>query len=108
KMATDIVPELLDKIKKEFDEKIKSNKKITDIKKLLENGTATYVEANIYAVEVGEVLASVFKNNITLESLPEGILHYNIADRIIHDRMRNNHKLVTAASIQAQENLNKS
>ena len=81
---TDIVPELLEKIKKEFDEKISKSKKIKSAMKAIEEGTCDYETAYNYASEVGEVLADTLKKNITKDVLPDGKMYYNIANRILN------------------------
>lgn len=107
-MVNDIVPELLDKIQRDFNSKIKKSTKLKKIRKAIDNGTATYTQANLYAVEVGGILADVFKTHITSEVLPDGHMYYNIADRILTPTLTENHILVTRLSAEAQEQLNKS
>src|SRR5690625_2676290 len=107
-MVTDIVPELLEKIQRDFNKLFKQNKKLQQIQEMIDNGTATYKQANEYAIEVGEMLASVFEVHIKSESLPDGKMYYNIADRILNPTLSNNHKIVAQVSIEIQEQLNKS
>lgn len=106
-MAVDIVPELLEKIQREFNTKISRNKKIQRIQEMIENGTATYEQAYKYAQEVGEVLATIFERHIKSDVLPDGHMYYNIADRILSPTLQNNHIIVAAVSAEIQELLNK-
>jgi len=107
-MANDIVPDLLDKIKKDFNKSFKENKKLKNIKEMIDNGTATYVQANEYAVEVGALLAASFKKNIKSSELPDEKMYYNIAERILKPTLINNHEIVSQASSEIQSKLNKS
>ncbi len=107
-MASDLVPELLEKIQREFNLEFNKNKKIKKIQKLISEGTATYKEAHIYSVEVGDILAKIFKKYISVEVLPEGRMYYNIADRILGTTLGGNHRLILEATLQIQELLNKS
>src|SRR5699024_7003285 len=107
-MATDVVPELLDKIERDFNKKIKESAKLKSLRKVIDSGRATYAQANEYAIEVGSILASVFGSHITSETLPDGHMYYNIADRILTPTLENNHKIVTGISAEVQEHLNKS
>lgn len=107
-MANDIVPELLEKIERDFNKEFKQNKKLSKIKEQINNGNATYKQANEYAIGVGEILAVVFKANIKFDVLPEGKMHYNIAERILKPTLSNNHDIVAKVSADVQETLNKS
>ncbi|MGI6349641.1 MAG: hypothetical protein ACOXZ0_06960 [Eubacteriales bacterium] len=106
-MAKDIVPELLEAIERDFQKRWDSNKKIKRIAKLIEDGTATYSEANEYAIEVGEMLVDAYNKNISAEVLPDEKMYYNIAQRILEPTMSNNHELISTAAAQIQTNLNK-
>lgn len=106
-MATDIVPELLEKIQREFNHKISRNKKIQRIQEMIENGTATYEQAYEFAQEVGEALAQAFETNISSEMLPDGHMYFNIADRILNSTLEINHVLVANVSVEIQEILNR-
>lgn len=103
----DITPALLLQIKEAFEAAIKKNKKIAVLYERIRDGTATYQEANEFAIEVGESLAEVFKNNLNADLLPDGRMYYNIASRIIPEALRRNHELITEVSTKVQEDLNK-
>lgn len=107
-MAVDIVPELLEKIELDFNSRIKKSAKIKNLRTMIDNGTATYIQANEYAVEVGEVLARSFKAHIKSDVLPDGKMYYNIAERVLNPTLTNNHVIVAQVSAEIQENLNKS
>ena len=101
-MVDDIVPKLLDDLKKEFLSKYKANKKIN---KLLE--TKNHANAYLYAQEVGDILAEVFDSKLSASILPEGKMYFNIAERILNETLGNNHKLVTEYAVELQTALNK-
>src|SRR5690625_207243 len=107
-MATDIVPELLENIQRDFNSKINKSVKLKNIRKSIESGSATYALANEYAVEVGSILASVFKTHIKSDVLPDGHMYYNIAERILTPTLTENHVIVTRVSAEVQEQLNRS
>lgn len=107
-MATDIVPELLENIQRDFNSAISRNEKLQSIQTMIENGTATYQQANEYAVEIGETLARTFEAHITSEVLPDGKMYYNIAERILDPTLTNNHNIVARVSAEIQEDLNRS
>src|SRR5690625_1361832 len=107
-MAVDIAPELLENIQRDFNTSIRNNKKLSSIREMIDSGTATYEQANEYAVEVGESLARTFEVHIKSETLPDGKMYYNIAERILNPTLSNNHVIVAQVSAEIQENLNRS
>lgn len=104
----DIAPELLKKIQSGFDDAIGKSEILKSLAEKIEAGTATYVEANDYAIEVGSILAKVYGANITSDILPDGRMYYNIANRIIHPTMRKNYDIISEAATQIQTTLNES
>ncbi len=107
-MAADIVPELLDKIQKEFNAGMSKSSIVSAVKKAMDSGTATHIDANDYAQEVGSILARSFRKHITPDSLPDGRMYFNIADRILNQTLGNNHELIATASAEIQTQLNTS
>ena len=103
---TDIVPELLEAIKKDFEKQRVDSKKIQALLKLLEEGQATYKDAHAYAVEVGEILSKVLNVHITAETLPDGKMYFNIADRVLNETLKNNYSLVSDYTEGVQTRLN--
>src|SRR5690606_20639418 len=106
-MAADIVPELLEKIQRDFNATIRNSKKLLTIHEMIEEGTATYKQAYEYAQEVGEALAKSFEVHINSDVLPDGHMYFNIADRILNPTLQNNHIIVAAVSAEIQELLNR-
>ena len=106
-MAIDIVPELLEKIQRDFNATIRNNKKLLTIHEMIEEGTATYKQAYEYAQEVGEALAKSFEVHINSDVLPDGHMYFNIADRILNPTLQTNHVMVAAVSAGIQELLNR-
>lgn len=106
-MEKDIVPELLEKIQTEFREDFNKSKKILSLQAKVRDGTATYIEAQSYAEEVGDILSKVFGKHITESTLPDGRMYYNIAKRILEPTLGENHKLITDITTQVQNALNK-
>ena len=103
----DIAPELLAKLKKSFSEKFNKNKKIDKILSTIREGKPTYSEVNDLSIEIGDILAEVFKENLSADILPDGRMYYNIAKRTIEPMMINNYDIVTDNAAIVQEILNK-
>ena len=105
-MMEDIAPELLKKIQLDFQSRFDKSTVISELYEKVRDGTATYLEANKFAIETGDILAEVYKNNLSSAVLPDGKMYYNIAQRIIEPTMENNYSLITEVTNQVQKNLN--
>lgn len=106
-MENDIVPELLDKIKQDFLDSVEKSAELERLLLLLKDGKVTYQEAYKFATEIGKILSSVLTDNISSSILPDGKMHYNIAERILSETLGENHKMISGYSKQVQEILNK-
>ena len=102
----DITPGLLKKIQEDFHSEFDKSELISGLYAKVRDGTATYREANDFAVEVGEILARAYKNNLSSAVLPDGRMYYNIANRIITPTMTNNYEIITDVTNQVQKSLN--
>lgn len=104
----DVTPALLEILQKRFSEKIAVNPRIRALYKKIEEGKATYVDAEDYAHLIGEVLTQVFRENLSSAVLPNGKMYYNIADRILGTMLGEDHRIVSEATEIVQNFLNKS
>lgn len=107
-MDNDIVPALLEEIQNEFDKRTYDSKKLKKAFLLLQNKKATYLDANDFAIEIGEILSDVLRTKITAEILPDGKMYFNIADRILNPTMKKNYDLISNFSVDVQTELNRS
>ena len=105
-MVEDIVPSLLKKIKSEFEGARLNSEVLKDLLSKLQNSKASYLDANKYAIEIGEILSKALGASLTNEMLPDGKMYYNIAQRLLTDVLGRNHELVSDYTEQVQKNLN--
>ena len=98
---TDMAPELLEKVKQSFEAETAS------LKEDIARGVKSYEEAYSYAIKVGEALSKSFGVNITPEVLPDGMMYYNIADKVVRPMLMAEHELSSAAAVSAQKSANK-
>lgn len=105
-MIKDIVPGLLELIEKEFDEKTRNSEVLRKAIQDLGDKKATYKSAHLFAIEVGEILSEVLKTHITVETLPNGRIYFNIANRVLNSTMKKNYDLITGYAIDVQTELN--
>lgn len=103
----DIVPNLLIDIERDFNKVVSESEKINALNELLTTGSATYKEANEYAIEIGQALADTFSKFITTDTLPDGRMYFNIGDRILTPTLTKNFDLVAEFTRLVQEDLNK-
>lgn len=105
-MVEDIVPILLKKIKSEFEGARLDSEVLKDLLSKLQHSKASYLDANQYAIEIGEILSKALGASLTNETLPDGKMYYNIAQRVLTDVLGRNHELVSDYTEQVQKNLN--
>lgn len=77
-MVEDIVPSLLKKIKSEFEGARLDSEVLKDLLSKLQHSKASYLDANQYAIEIGEILSKALGASLTNETLPDGkmVLQY--------------------------------
>ena len=106
-MAKDIAPALLEQLRKAFSDKLISSEKANEIFSIIREGKPTYTEVNELSIEVGDILAEVFQENLSSEILPDGRMYYNIAKRTVEPMMINNYDIVVDNAVEVQEYLNR-
>ena len=105
-MVEDIVPSLLKKIKSEFEGARLDSEVLKDLLSKLDHSKASYLDANKYAIEIGEILSKALGASLTNKTLPDGKMYYNIAQRVLSDVLGRNYELVSDYTEQVQKNLN--
>lgn len=106
-MVKDIAPELLAKIKKDFEKAYKTNSKVKNALKKIKKGTATHTDSNEFAEALGDILSQSFAKKLSSEVLPDGKMYYNIANRILNDTLGKNYDLISDYAKDVQHELNK-
>lgn len=99
----DIVPELLDEIKKEYMEELSRDPKVIRILGKVEKGTATMADVHQYSARLGENLSAVLNEYLSADKLPDGNLYYNIADRIVRPMLEDVHISINDVAIDIQK-----
>ena len=98
---TDIAPELLEKVQESFEAET------AGLREEIKSGVKSYEEAYDYAIKVGEALSRSFGVNITPEVLPDGMMYYNIADKVVRPMLMTEYNLTSEAAVSAQRSVNK-
>ena len=98
---TDIAPELLEKVQKDFEELTEG------LREEIKQGVRSYEEAYDYAKRIGEALSRSLGVNITPEVLPDGKMYYNIADKVVRPMLEEEHELAAEVAVSAQKSANR-
>lgn len=99
----DIVPTLLEEIKKDFNKRVRQDKRIKAFMKKIDKENAQGSDVSLYSEILGEHLSDALIKNITDDKLPEGKIYYNIAERIIMPMLEEVHKLVNISAVNVQK-----
>lgn len=105
-MEHDVLPDLLAKVQAAFERSVGKSEVLREAVVALKGKSATYEDVNRYAVEVGEALAEVLGRLVTAESLPDGKMYYNIAERLLSAVLGRNHELISSYAAAVQTLLN--
>lgn len=95
----DIVPELYERIHKDFRSRIAINPWIRAFRKKLKAGTATQKAASHYAMLIGRSAGEALANGLTEDNLPDGKIYWNIAKRTIEPILRESTDMVNDAMV---------
>lgn len=93
----DIAPGLLKKIDSDFTGAIEK----ANLKK-----AKNYAQAYWHAERVGKALTGAFGKEITSDILPDGMMYYNIANRVVRPMLKKAYGMVANSSRQAQDAIN--
>ncbi|MEG1181392.1 MAG: hypothetical protein RSD39_05115, partial [Oscillospiraceae bacterium] len=99
---------LLEKIKKTFQDSTKESRRIATLRKLIQTGGATYIDAEQYAHEVGKALANAFGKHLSSAALPNGRMEQSLAESILLPLLQEDYDTVSDAAMQVQTSLNAS
>lgn len=102
----DIAPQLLEEIAKDFRSSYESSSKIQSLLQKVKEQTATYIQAQEYAMEVSRLIGEVYERNLSSAVLPDGRMYYNIASRLIPENLDENYRLVSQYAVEVQKGLN--
>lgn len=102
-MATDIAPELYDKIQKLYRSGTSMNPVIRQIRKMQK---VDFKNSLHFAKATGEEASKAFLKTLTEEVLPEGKMYYNIAERTVRPILEEVFTDVSGVCVDAQAALN--
>lgn len=104
----DIAPELLEKMRKDFNKLFSESSLIAIITEKKKAGTLSFKDADDCAEEIGAIINEVFAKYLTEGNLPDGKLYYNIANRVMDPTLKDGYALSAEIAVDAQVIANKS
>lgn len=102
----DIVPQLLEAIVQSYQDNVKRNILLQKMIATIKDGKGDYDLMLKAAKEHGISLSGAFKKNIIEGTLPEGVMYYNIARRLLDNLVRANYENVAPLCVDVQNALN--
>ena len=105
-MENDVLPSILQEVQERFERDFGKSEIVRNAFAALKGKKATYKTANEFAIEIGEILSKALGASLTNETLPDGKMYYNIAQRVLTDVLGRNYELVSDYTEQVQKNLN--
>lgn len=99
---TDIVPELLEKIRARMAEKKAADPQLRKFLERVEAGTATQAEVQRLSETLGNILGDVLAEFYAPGYLPDETLYWNIAERTLIPMLRENHQTINQAATLVQ------
>lgn len=102
----DVAPELLAQVQDLFNEGVRNSKRIAIVKRRYNDGSITYADVNVYAMELGEILSAAYQQVITKDALPDGRMYWNIADRVVGETMQHCFDMVEKLAMAVIKKLN--
>lgn len=103
---TDIVPELFERIKKDFENRVNNNAEIRRLRELIQNRKGSYVEAEKIAKEIGSELSQALGKNLSSDLLPDGRMYFNIADRTVRPLLEECYNMTAEDAMIVQKLIN--
>lgn len=100
---TDIGIELYEAISEDFDKSVESDTVINDIRKRMDNGTASSKDIALYANRLGLWIRTAIERNVSADKLPNGQMYYNIAEKILRPSLQTTNQMFNAVAAEIQK-----
>lgn len=101
----DIAPELLESVMTDCKDLMADDNSLKTIMFSLKDNP-DYLQANNYAIRIGELFSKVIESNIIADKLPEGKIYYNIAKKVLEPVLGENYRQVKEVCGYVQKELN--
>lgn len=99
----DAAIELYAAVAEAFADKVENNAYIVEFLEMLDRAKATFPDVQKYCRHIGETLGTALADTLTENTLPDGRLYWNIADRVVRPMINQNYDLVNWAAAEVQK-----
>lgn len=106
-MNNDVVPSLIEKVFNAYNESIANSSQIKAFYELLDKNKATMQDVQKYSKLLGVLASKAILKTITKDELPNGILYWNIAERVLTPLFEDIHKKVAESYAIVQKRMDK-
>ena len=103
----DIAPELYERIEESFHDYMDNYRRLQMLLKRIEDGSDDYNVAHYYAEEVGKCASRALLKHLKEDTLPDGKLYFNIAERTVKPILQEVVAIISEASTKVQKAYNK-
>ena len=100
--------ELLSTIRTEYEKRRGDSPTLRALLEKVQAGRANYLDAHEYAYDVGAILSKIFGETITVDVLPDGMISFDDALKVIGESLRMNFDDVSGVTMDIQRSLNMS
>ena len=102
----DIVPDLLNKIESTYKDLVENDEVLSSLLKKNADKLAKAQDEQDFAAKIAECLSEAYKEHLSGDTLPNGQMYYNIANRIIPPTMTGSYQQISDYCCAAQSALN--
>lgn len=100
----DIAPEISANIKKSYNAYVSKDKRIAQLEKNLAK-KSNWADANEFATRHGEALVKAVRDNVSSEILPDGIMYYNIAEKVLPENLISSEHIIEEYALKVQQKM---
>lgn len=104
----DIASELIEEIRTKFQTAMVKDRELNQALEAIRKGSTSCNDALTYADEIGAALQKAVSEVLSADVLPDGVMHYNIAKRLINEVYGDAFDLAEDASEQVMKSINDS
>lgn len=105
-MSNDIGQDILKSVRADFARSLDDqNSKLGKLFKKIQDGKASMNDISTFSVLIGQSVSSSIEKQTSPETLPNGLLYYNIAQTVLQGVLKDSYELINLAAQSVQERL---
>lgn len=105
-MSNDVGQDILKSVRADFAKSLDDqNSKLGKLFKKIQDGKANMNDISTFSVLIGQTVSSSIEKQTSPETLPNGLLYYNIAQTVLQGVLKDSYELINLAAQSVQERL---